>query len=132
MIKQDFKNLRFLYAILFLGLGVITISCGGGDSDDEEPPVVIDCTGSDPSYMADILPIVEATCSLEACHAANTNQADYTTYEGLKAQIDNGRVQERVLQEMDMPPDYSNGPQMLTDDQLKQFTCWIEDGAPNN
>ena len=103
------------------------------NSDDDNPePEGIDCTGSDPSYMNDILPIVNATCALAGCHEAGFVNGDFTTYDGLKSKVDNGSLLQRAVEDKEMPPANSNGPTELTEEQIKLFNCWIEDGAPNN
>jgi len=123
----NIKALKQLLPVLILCLGVFAISCG----DDDATPA-IDCTNSDPSYSMDIKPIVDATCALAGCHEANFLQGDYTTYEGLKAKVDNGQLKERAVVNREMPPSNTNGPTELTTEQIKLINCWIEDGAPNN
>jgi len=67
MYLLNMKALKNMLPILILCMGVFAISCGGDDEVDPEPE--IDCTNSDPSYMDDIKPIVDATCALiKKCH----------------------------------------------------------------
>lgn len=129
MLQLNRKALKQLLPILILCIGTFAVSCGG-DEDDE--PQGIDCSGLTPSYMNDIKPIVDATCALAGCHVDNFLQGDYTTYEGLKAKVDDGTVSQRVVDIKDMPPENSNGPTELTDEQVRLIHCWIQIGAPNN
>ncbi len=124
------KALRKLFPLLILCIGTFAISCG--DDEDTDPPVTIDCDGSDPSYMTDIKPMVDATCALAGCHEANFLSGDFTSYDGLKAKADDGSLIERAVTEKDMPPSNTNGPTELTDAQIKLINCWVADGAPNN
>ncbi len=129
MFQLNRKALKQFLPVLILCIGTFAISCG----DDENPePGDIDCTGLTPSFMNDIKPIVDATCALAGCHVANFNSGDFTDYDGLKEKVDNGSVNQRVLQDMDMPPSNTNGPTELTEEEIRLIHCWIEIGAPNN
>lgn len=125
------KTLKQLFPILILCIGTFIVSCGDDEMDDPGPSG-IDCTGSDPSYINDIKPIVDATCALAGCHEANFINGDFTTYDGLKAKATSGKLIERAVEDKDMPPANSNGPLELTEEQIKLINCWVEDGAPNN
>lgn len=129
MFRLNIKALKNWLPVLILCLGVFAISCG---DDEEQPGPAIDCTGSDPSYATDIKPIIDNTCALVGCHVENFLQGDYTTYEGLKANVDNGTVSDRVIQNREMPPEGTTGPTELTEAQIRLINCWIADGAPNN
>jgi len=91
------------------------------------------------SYSQDIVPIIQTYClgvNGQLCHVPNTNQGsvgDFTTYEGLKTEVDNGMIAARVFQSNGgMPPSYSNGPTSLIDSDLQKFELWVDQGAPNN
>lgn len=102
-------------------------------SDDEEPTIMDDdCTNANVSYQSDILPIINSSCALSGCHVAGFNNGDYTSYAGLKAKADSGRLNARVVIDQSMPPSNSPGPKTLSDAQIEAFKCWIEAGAPEN
>ena len=52
---------------------------------------------------------------------------DYTTYAGLKAKADNGKLKLLVVDNNTMPLNSS-----LTSEQIGLIKCWIENGAKNN
>jgi len=91
------------------------------------------------SYSKDIVPILQTYClgiNGQLCHVSNTNQGsvgDFTTYEGLKTEVDNGMIAARVFQSNGgMPPSYSNSPTVLADSDLQKFELWVDQGALDN
>ncbi len=87
----------------------------------------LDCSSISSTYNANIKPIINSNCTLSGCHNTGSSNGDYTTYNGLKAIADNGKLEDRVLNKKDMPS--SNA---LSLDLRKKIKCWIEAGAPNN
>lgn len=87
----------------------------------------VDCSKVSSSYSSNIKPIISSNCTSSGCHNANSNNGDFTTYEGLKAKADNGTLNTRVVEQKNMPPS-----QPLSLDDLKKIKCWIDSGAPNN
>lgn len=81
------------------------------------------------SYTADISPIIATNCAIEGCHISGALMGDFTTYEGLKAKVDNGSFELRVLDMKIMPP--ATRPP-LTEPQLQRLRCWVERGAKEN
>ena len=114
--------LPYLFIII---LSIITIS------SCKKEDVNMDCTGRDPSYSMDILPLVNRSCALSGCHVKGFKNGDYTTYAGLKAKADNGSLKKRVAKRQNMPPK-SSSAQKLTAAEMELFYCWIERGAKNN
>jgi hypothetical protein len=82
----------------------------------------------EPSYTQEIQPMVLSKCATTGCHVPGFPFGDFTNYAGLKAKVDNGRVN-TVIESKVMPPAYS--PQ-LTDEELTHLKCWISNGAPEN
>jgi len=134
MNKQiPFRNKSFLLLCLFaFCLGIF--SCGKDDEDPEPnpEPSPTKCETLDVKYSVDIVPIMEATCSIEGCHVADFPAGDYTMYEEIKQRIDGGAFKTRVVDEKNMPPENTAGPESLTDDEIEIIECWLADGAPNN
>ena len=123
-------NFKFWNALLFtIILGLVACS---EDSTEEMTPDGVDCTNINASYSNDIEPIISNSCALSGCHVAGFSRGDFTTYEGLKAKVDDGSVKTRAIDQMNMPPANSSGPTSLNDNQLELLTCWIEAGAPDN
>jgi len=108
-----------LFFLVFL-LALTWLSC---DKDLDK----VDCTNVPASYNDHIKPLVTTNCALPGCHAAGSSNGDYTTYAGLKAVADNGKLEDRVIHDRDMPPG-----QPLSLDDRKKIKCWLNNGAPNN
>ena len=53
-------------------------------------------------------------------------------YPNIKAKVDDGSFESRVLESKSMPPSYSDGATQLTAEELCILETWIKDGAPNN
>jgi len=71
--------------------------------------------------------LTASKCNSASCHGSGSSNGDFTAYAGIKPLADNGRLETRVLDLQDMP---RNGS--LTSEQLGQFKCWLDDGAPDN
>lgn len=118
------KILKTFAAGLFVV--VVSTSCEFNSEEElygpePEPPVEV-------SYSAHIEPIIQMSCATTACHTqggfANGNFDDYT---GVKAKVDNGSFEQRVLVDKDMPPGGS-----LSNEELALLKAWLDNGAPNN
>lgn len=116
--KISILSLCLCSAMIFLN------ACG---SDDEAPDP--DC--GDPSYSADIVPILESTCALSSCHVTDFDFGDYNEYDDVKAQADNGSLVSEISSK-NMPPSNTTGPSELTDAEIALIECWVEKGALNN
>ncbi|MEW6467507.1 MAG: hypothetical protein AB1458_01205 [Bacteroidota bacterium] len=78
------------------------------------------------TYSGTIVPIIANNCMNPGCHGSGSANGDYTTYAGVKAKVDNGSFQHRVIDKKDMPP---GG---LGKDDMNKIKCWLDAGAPNN
>lgn len=108
---------------LIVSLTLVVVACK--KDSQEEPTPTFDC--STVTYSGTISGLVSSRCNTAGCHNAGSPNGDYTTYAGIKAKFDNGSLKQRVLVEKTMPQGSS-----LTDEQHKQFECWVNAGAPNN
>jgi uncharacterized membrane protein len=81
------------------------------------------------SYSGVIRPIINNKCAIPNCHNAGSTLADFSTYEGLKSGVDNGRIRTNVYDLKIMPP-ASAIP--LTEEEKEQLKCWLDNGAPQN
>ena len=116
------KKFKFILFTLLLLCAVVIYNCKKDEYKN------LDCSTISSAYTANIKPIVFAYCNSSSCHGAGSSNGDYTTYAGLKAKVDNGSLDERALQQKDMPKNASP----LSLDDRKKIKCWIEGGAPNN
>jgi hypothetical protein len=80
-------------------------------------------------YSADILSIINNKCAISNCHNTGSALGDFTTYAGVKARADNGRIRRNVFELKIMPP-ASAIP--LTDFEKEKIKCWLDNGAPQN
>ncbi len=89
------------------------------------------------TYTTDIKPILETYCTQNfgSCHQAGYYSGfDYTTYDGIKAEADNGKLLDRVLGPFDtgdkMPLSSSTGLKTLTACDTFKIHTWVLQGAP--
>lgn len=136
---------RLLLACLascLLALSSCTFNNIVEDVEIDTPPVLGLCDSLPASFNADVLPIIQLSCSdpsFGQCHAAGSPRGDFTSYAGIKAKVDaidgasnQSRFKIRVLNVKDMPPPFSTGPDTLTPQQLDVLACWFEAGALDN
>ena len=101
-----------------------------GISDKE-----LNCNLDSITFSGTILPIVETHCSdplFGSCHEQGSDFGDYSSYDGIKAKVDNGGILARAVLNRDMPPEYSEGPKGLAYCDSREIQEWIKAGAPNN
>jgi hypothetical protein len=79
------------------------------------------------NYVASVL---NNNCTFSGCHNAGSSNGDFTTYLGIKINVDNGTFLNRVLVTKDMPPSYTTGPSTLSDCDLLKLKKWLDAGAP--
>ncbi|MDP2386003.1 MAG: hypothetical protein Q8M29_06510 [Bacteroidota bacterium] len=87
----------------------------------------IDCSKINSVYSSNVKPIIDKNCLSSGCHNSGSTNGDFTTYAGVKAKVDNGSFDNRVIQQKNMP--LSNE---LSMDDLKKIKCWLNSGAANN
>lgn len=96
--------------------------------NEEELYGPVSCDVSAITYSNDVLPIINASCATTGCHVSGgTGPGDFTNYNELKAKVDNGTFNTRVLVQQNMPPNSS-----LSDCELQTLEAWIDSGAQNN
>lgn len=113
---------------LLLILSTFTVlSC----SKDKASPVIPGDCGTYISYNDDIKPIINTSCVTNAgvgCHDAWIFE-----YDKLIGPIEDGRFNTEVFELKTMPLIPNDfGIDSLTDDEIKTFKCWIEQGYPEN
>lgn len=116
---------RYLIVLLVTGFIInLLFSSGCRKKDDLNH---LNCSKINSHYSANVKPIIEANCLSSGCHNASSDHGDLTTYAGIKAKVDNGSLDNRVIQNKNMP---LSGKLSL--DDLKKIKCWLNSGAPNN
>jgi len=77
------------------------------------------------SFSATIKPIMDTNCNLSGCHGAGTGSRDWTNFSNLQSNA--AKVKTRTGNKS-MPI----GGLVLTQSQIDQIACWVDDGALNN
>jgi len=111
-------------------LKVVILLALASSCKDDEMTGTENC--GDPSYQNDIKPIIDNACALAGCHVSGFSGGDYESYEGLKANVDDGTLRTQVVATMEMPQPNPNGPDELTQAEIDLFDCWIENGGKDN
>ena len=132
------KALFFLPLVLF---GLLSACSFNNFEDDvkEPPPLVDPCDTITISFADTIQPIIIRYCGNQAngdCHyaGATTPKPDFSTYAGIKAKVDDGRIVARLFDQSPsaMPPSFTQGPSAVDECDKKLIRKWIDLGAPNN
>lgn len=113
--------------------GIFALSIPACTSDQLEPieaPAV--CDTLVPTYDQQMVFLVETTCAYEGCHSSGFSSGDYSSYENMIPNLEDGKIFNRVIATRDMPPNYADGPKTLTDEEIELFNCWLENGHPKN
>lgn len=90
------------------------------------------CTPGSVSYLNDIVPLIQQTCTTTSGPTAGCHGASIAEYVNVKGSIDAGTFWS-VIADKSMPKTPNAfGIDTLTQAQYEMFECWICDGAPNN
>lgn len=125
------------YSIVYLWLLALVAFCHlqSCTSDKGELPKPV----LSAPYQTAIKPIMVTYCygqGTQTCHVSPSSEGangDFSTYAGLKAKVDNGTIQSRVINSGGgMPPSYSTGPTALSVDDLEKLKTWVNNGALDN
>jgi len=104
-------------------------------NDETDPADQVECDIPDVSFNTDVNPIIERSCAYVAtCHGSGSSLGDFTTFETLQEDLDNGKFAERALSKRDMPPQYApeDRPKMLENAEIAIIQCWADGGYQNN
>lgn len=83
------------------------------------------------SYSLRVAPVIRGSCTLPSCHVNGFENGDFTDFNQLKEKAENGLL-EMVITTDQMPPDFTEGPKLLTQCEKKIIIKWIDEGSPNN
>ena len=76
------------------------------------------------SFATSVKPIMDTNCNLSGCHGSGTGARDWTNFDNVKANAQNIKIR---TGNKSMPPGTP-----LSQPQIDQIACWVDDGAPNN
>jgi len=107
---------------IFSSLSADTYTVKVSDSDGCEFVVPVSVL-SGVSFASEISPIIAANCAISGCH--NGSQfPDFTILSNIQSNAERIKIR---TSNMSMPIGRS-----LTQQQIDQIACWVDDGAPNN
>jgi len=96
---------------------------------DQVEENIADCP-EEVTYDDDTRLILNTYCAYSGCHDG-VIKYDYTNYDAMKDELDDGSFLSRVINIQDMPPTYANeGFKTLTPEALTLLTCWEQAGFP--
>lgn len=98
----------------------------------KEEADVVDCTGTTPTYAANVKSILDANCATSGCHSASSKESGYdlSSYESSKSAAANKAFVASVQHKSGytkMP----KGKSKLSDSDVKTIACWVQNGMPN-
>ena len=111
--------------------------CGCSYDNFAELHPNVECDTTAVSFANDIVPIMSGSCSSAdiGCHGpGNFNNALLDTYDGVKAEADNGKLVsvvnwDGVASSSRMP---SGSSSKIDDCSISKIESWVAAGAPNN
>lgn len=89
----------------------------------EEP----DACMTSPTYNTDTRALIQNKCAFSGCHDGASGVGNYTTYQGIQRNLENGAFQDEVLDARTMPQVGT-----LSTEEYELFRCWAENGYPEN
>ena len=113
---------------LFLGVFALVLTLIQCTKDSLD---TVTCTGTTPTYAADIKAIMDASCALSGCHNATTKQSGYdlSSYAGTISAAGKtaflGSIQHKSGYDA-MP----KGASKLSDANLTKIACWVQNSTP--
>lgn len=123
------KN-HLLILIFTLTTIIYMVSCSEDDNMMPDPDMDEPECEENITFSSDVELIINTNCAYSGCHVAGNGLPVYTTYDGVVAQVENGRFENRVLIQQNMPPSNASGPTELSEEDLFTLECWIEQGYP--
>lgn len=119
-----------LFSLTLTGMLALTFAwqaCGKDDTNPNDSGPACTLSGSDLSYDKNMKSIIDRYCI--SCHySGSTVQGivgDYTSYDGIKSRLSNGKVLDRVVVKKDMPQG-GGMPQAQRD----SINCWLKSDFP--
>lgn len=116
------------YHLLTAAIAAFVIgACSSNDLDDDQTG--IDCSSVSPiSFSATVQPLVTTKCAISGCHNGdNGAERNWTVPENLQ---DHASEVKRRIQLPEGDPAHMPATGELTDTELRNLVCWVEQGAP--
>ncbi len=92
---------------------------------------MFECIGFEPTYTADIKPILDGSCAISGCHNASSAQNGIvlSAYASAAAESLNDRFLGSIQHKkgyIAMPKDAAQ----LSQSDIELLTCWVQNGSP--
>ena len=118
----------------FLALIFVFSSCAYDKREQPVPKIdtsLKNCdTGFVVTYNSFVKNVLETNCTFSLCHGTDAPPGfDYTIYSNIKAKVDSGFFQDRVLNKREMPPSNTPGSRTLDTCTLYKLQKWVNSGA---
>lgn len=90
-----------------------------------------DCSGSIPTYTADVAPIIDVKCAIPACHnaAASSHGLNLEGYNAAKGNFNAHNLLCAINHGSGCIPMPKDQPK-LSDAEIKTITCWAKNNFP--
>ena len=97
------------------------------DNEEDLYPESFECDTTAITYDGKIGEIINSNCATSGCHDGVSDAIELTNYSAVKAIVDNGKLENRVLVLKDMPPSGN-----LSNCEYQQLELWLSKGAPES
>lgn len=115
--------------ITFLGTLLLATGCYYDNEEDLYPQTA--CDTANITFSATVYPIFQSSCS--QCHnnVSPSASIDLSSYDGIVAAVNTGRLLGAINQESGFSPMPKNSDK-LSACFISQISIWINNGMPNN
>ncbi len=79
------------------------------------------------SYNTSVKSVIQANCAISSCHVAGGQSPNLSTLSNIQSNANN--IKSRTSSKT-MPP--ANSGRSLSNTEIQNIQCWVDDGAPNN
>ncbi|MFA7273385.1 MAG: hypothetical protein WC044_05920 [Crocinitomicaceae bacterium] len=124
-------KVKFLFPILIIGLLYLSMQVSSC-TKEKVPNVVpvVECPDTI-HFQATILPLMMANCSTSGCHDASNGAGGYTLEDHASVSMSADVILTSIRHEGGIPPMPQNLPK-LSDADISNFNCWMQQGMLNN
>lgn len=111
-----------------LGISLVLLMAGVSSCTKQTE---FDCTGTTPTYTADVKKLLDANCATSGCHNASSKAKgiDLSSYSAAKSESSKSRF----LGSIQHSSGYDAMPQggsKLSDANIKIIYCWVQNNSP--
>ncbi len=129
------NNKIFIFWICLVVSFFLIFSCKKTDTENEGAVNQVyrdktDCTGSTPTYTADIAPVLNSSCAISGCHNSQTraHNLDLSNYSSTKGSFDLHSLICSIS--WDGCEQMPQGGSKLPDATIKKIICWSKNNYP--